>query len=1170
MITSARIFNQTKLNDIQKIMRQGKHRLLLIYFLFLISANLFSQSGNIEFDQYTTNDGLSNGYVNAILHDSKGFIWIGTANGLNRFDGITFKTYYSGIKDSTSIPGSEATALIEDSLSNIWVMTSNGLCVYDRKKDSFSRKTMQVKGVIVNNFFLYSCFIDSKGFLWAASPGNGIFRFKIYDNTLIFNTIIDAELYSLDEEDVDHALKNNVFSFIEDEKKMIWVASQSNKLFYFDNQQNKFLSKEINHPEADNFSNRRKNILKDSDGNIFMSIEDNGLLMWNREKDDFRLYKPNGTNTGPKGRVLSAIAEDRDGLIWIGDRNSEGISIFNKKTGIFSYYQSDKSEPYSLITNKINCIYQDKTGSMWVGGIIGINKYSPGKVKFKRYISNPNVPGKLSINNTLSFAESKTGEIWIGTDGGGLNKLDRKTGEFVHFKDNPSDPNSLSSNAIISICEDHEGILWMGTYHGGLARMKNGKFDAFYPDPAKPHSVSDRNIWYVFEDSKNNLWVGTLNSGIELFDRKTGYFYHYTSAEDDSTSLFNNSIRQIYEDSNQNLYITGNQGVSIVDLKAYDFSGTPPDIKFRNLVHRENGNSLSSNDVYCVKEDNKGNLWFGTFGSGLDKLELATGKYTNYSTKDGFPGNSVTSILIDNLNNLWLATDKGLIKFNPETKDVVVFDQKDGLQNTSLKSWAIKTKDGEMFFGGPDGFNSFYPEQIISNQNQNKPPVVITGLKIFNKPVMINEQFKNRILLTNDISETHELVLTYRENYFTFDFIALDYTSPEKNSYAYMMEGFDEGWIHCGNKREANYTNLDPGEYTFRVKASNNDGVWNEEGTSIKIIILAPWWETWWFRILAIFSIISIIGYIFYSRIQHFKNQKILLEKLVAKKTSDLQKMNAILTNQAEELNKTNSLLEERQEQIEEQRVELLAQKESLIEVNNELHDLNSTKDKFFSIIAHDIKNPFNAVLGFTGLLEENFQEWDDERKLEVVNLINTSAKNLYELLENLLQWSRSQSGLIEFKPQKILLKDTFSNAIGLFKESANAKNIEMGFTFPEIELEVYADRNMLDAIMRNLISNAIKFTNTGGKVHLFAETRNKFAIVKVTDNGVGLSPEIQEQLFEIDKHTSTYGTNNESGTGLGLILVKEFVTKHGGAIGVESIIGKGSTFYFTLPLLKN
>ena len=383
-----------------------------------------------------------------------------------------------------------------------------------------------------------------------------------------------------------------------------------------------------------------------------------------------------------------------------------------------------------------------------------------------------------------------------------------------------------------------------------------------------------------------------LNSGLELFDRKTGRFYHYTLSGGDSTSIRNNSIVEIYEDSKQSLYIVGNQGVSIIDLKAYDFSGSRPDLKFKNLAHQENRNSLSNNDIYCVTEDKEGNLWFGTLGSGIDKLDPTIGKFTNYSIKDGLPGNAVTSILVDNLNNLWLATNNGLAKFDPKTKDVVVFDQKDGLQNKSLKSWAIKTKDGKMFFGGPDGFNSFYPDQIIYGQNQNKPPVIITGLKIFNKLVKINDTINNRVLLQNNISETRELVLTYQENNFSFDFIALDYTTPEKNKYAYKMEGFDSEWIQSETKHEANYTNLDAGEYTFRVKASNNDGVWNEIGTSIKVVIWPPWWETWWFRLILAFSLISILAYIYYSRVQNLKKQKILLEKLVAQKTSELHDLN--------------------------------------------------------------------------------------------------------------------------------------------------------------------------------------------------------------------------------------------------------------------------------------
>ncbi|HAH23859.1 MAG TPA: hypothetical protein DCL77_08890 [Prolixibacteraceae bacterium] len=1139
------------------------------FYALLIAVNLPGQSTPIEFDHYSTRDGLSNGYINSILQDSEGFIWIGTSNGLNRFDGMNFKSYYFSPKDTTTIPGSMVTAMVEDEQHNIWVMTSNGLCVYERNMDHFSRKSILVKGKKLSDYYLYTCLADSKGYLWFSAANQGIFRFKIYNNSNILSRMVYAERFDLDEQDVDPVNKNNIFSIIEDKDGKIWVAGFGNQLYYLDRQQNKFISQPIKYAEANKFSNKRKGLFIDHDGDLFVTIEDNGLLVWDRRHNNFNLYKPEGYGKGLKGKVLFALAEDKDGLIWIGDRNNEGITIFNKKTGRFNSIQSDPFDPYSLITNKINTIYRDHTGSIWVGTIIGVNKYSPGKSKFNRYYSVSNQPYKLSFNNTLCFAEGKEGVIWIGTDGGGLNKMERKTGKFSSYVHDPTNANSPNSNAIISVCEDHEGTLWLGTFHGGLESLKDGKFKAYLPDASNPYSISNRNIWYVLEDSKQNFWLGTLSSGIELFDRKTGRFYHFSHKAGDSTSICNNSIYGLYEDSKHNLYITSNYGVSILDLNAYDFSKMPIAIKFRNLHHVENKNSLSSSNVYCVREDNAGNLWFGTMGSGLDQLDVTTGKFTNYSTNDGLPGNSITSILVDSLNNLWLATDKGLAKFNPKTKAIVVFDPKDGLQNMGLKSWALKTKDGEMFFGGPDGFNSFYPNRINYNQNQNKPPVVITGLKIFNNPVEINEQFNKRTLLTKAINESKELVLTHNENFFTFEFAALDYTTPEKNNYAYKMEGFDKEWVQCGTKVEANYTNLDPGEYTLRVKASNNDGIWNEQGTSIKVIILPPWWETWWFRLIMGLSVIIILTSIYYERIRQYKNQKVLLEKLVAQKTAELQHMNTVLVKQAEELNQTNALLEERQEQIELQSEELLAQKESLITMNNELHDLNITKDKFFSIIAHDIKNPFNAILGFTSLLEENYKVWTDEMKLEIIGLVHTSSKNLFQLLDNLLQWSRSQRGIIEFNPKRTDLNALLSNVIELMKVTAESKNIQLELNLPENELNVYADWQMLDTILRNIIGNALKFTHTEGMVEVMAETIDDFVLLKIVDNGVGMKNEVKDKLFRIDANYTSPGTQNEVGTGLGLILVKEFVEKHGGMIGVESEVGKGSTFYFTIPLAK-
>jgi len=1046
-------------------------------------------------------------------------------------------------------------------------MTNSDLCVYDRKLDCFSRKKISTAGKRIDNLNIITSFKDSKGYLWLATY-SGIFRFKLNRNPLISSNVIEAESYLLKEDDLDKVNINVVFSFIEDENGRVWTTSYSNKLFYYDRQLNSFIPQPINHPDAKSFSNNGKVILKDRDGDIFVTIEHVGLLMWDRKNNKYNLYKPNGKNTGPNGDMLFTIAENKDGMIWIGDRNDGGISIFNKKTGKFSYVQSDESNPYSLNSNKINCIYCDRTGSIWIGTIMGISKYSPNKIKFNRFYANSKRTDQLSFNNVLCFDESKNGNIWIGTDGGGLNKFNRGTGNFTHYLHDPSNPNSISSNAIISVCEDHEGTLWLGTFNGGLGKMKDNKFSAYLTDPTNPYSIAQNHVWDVFEDSKNNLWVATLTYGLELFDRKTNRFYQYLNRAGDSTSICSNGLIQFFEDSKHQFYITSYTGVSSIDLNAIDFSKTPPDIKFKNLLHDENKNSISNNSVFCVAEDKDKNLWFGTMATGMDKLERATGKFTNYSTKDGLPGNSVSSILFDDNNDLWIATDKGLAKFNPKTKSIHIFDSFDGLQNKNFSGRAIQTSDGEMYFSGTEGFNSFYPEKI--SYNKSLPTVVITDLKIFNQSVKVEEKVNGRIILANNISETSELVLTYRENYFSFEFIALDFTAPEKNNYAYMMEGFDQGWIQCGTKHEANYTNLDPGEYAFRVKASNNDGVWNEEGTVIKVIILPPWWKTWWFRLIVVFSFISILAYIVFARIQHFKKQKVLLERLVAIKIMELQKMNTMLLKQTEELNQTNTILEERQEQIEQQSEELLAQKESVDIMNRELHDLNATKDKFFSIIAHDIKNPFNAILGFSELLIENYKEWPDVQKLEIIDLINSSSKNLYQLLENLLQWSRSQRGIIEFNPEKIELTGILSSVTDIMKGNAEAKNINLSFTITENGLAVHADRQMLNTIVRNLISNALKFTNSGGKVQIIAEKSGEFVNVKVTDNGVGIRNDVKDKLFKIDSNHTTYGTANETGTGLGLILVKEFVDRHGGKIGVDSVVGEGSTFHFTIPLAKS
>ncbi len=1275
--------------------------LLSCFISFTVFFYSNGQNLNYEFDHYTTNEGLSFGYSSCIYQDSKGFVWIGTLGGLNRFDGLSFINYLSDSKDSTSISGNVVYAMVEDTLRNMWICTNENLNLFDQRKNVFSKKSFRVNGKeIYNKLSLTGCFIDSRGYLWVATFG-AIFRFKLYDNRQIYTNIIDAEKYTLEEDDVTYSNGTLVYSFAEDPQHIIWVASYSNKLFYFDDKLNSFIPKPIEHPKAKIFSNQQKRIIIDKDGDFFVTLDFNGLLVWYRKEDKFVLYQSNGTDSGPNDNLLFGITEARNGLIWIGAREKGGVNIFNKKTGKFSYCSSNPSNYYSLSTNSLVSFYEDKAGNMWIGTGAGkgLEKYSPYKKKFQRYFCRPSDKESLSNNSTLCFAESKSGDIWIGTDGYGLNKLNRKTGKFKHYLHNPADRNSISSNAIISLCEDHEGILWIGTFNGGLGRMKDNKFRAYLPDPSNPFSISYQHIWYVFEDSKQNLWVATLNRGVDLFDRKTSRFYNYSPTEGNPNSLCNNGLIQIFEDSKHNLYFTTYYGVSVLNLNDYDFSKMPLDLKFKTLRHIDDKNSLSSNIIYCVAEDKDGIIWFGTQATGIDKFDPKTGKFTNYSTHNGLPGNSVSSILIDNNNLLWVATNRGLAKFNSKTEDVYVFDNKDGLLNKSLKGWALKTKDGEMFFGGSDGFNSFYPDSI--RYNNNIPPVVITGLKLFNQPVKIGEVINKRVLLTNDISETAKIVFKHFEDFITFEFIALDYTVPEKNQYTYMMVGFDKKWINCGTKREASYTNLDPGKYTFKVKASNNDGIWNEEGTSIEIIVLPPWWKTIWFRLLALilftfwvtYFITRIVKGMIHTSILDERNQlKTLINNMpdfifikdtklrflvlndvtikfmgeknekdiilktdfdfytkeiaqknfeeekniintgipIINKEETLTKNNqtlilsttkcAIINTKGEtigligilsditdkkiaeqkiirqsedllayneQLNETNTILEERQQQVEEQAEELslqaenlkkansiLFEKQQLIqkqaeklqETNEQLTLLNATKDRFFSIIAHDLRNPFNVLIGFSELLLINQKKITEDKIQNYLRLINISSKSGYYLLENLLQWSRTQTGRISFDPALYKLATIIEETYKVLSGEAQQKEITLE-TFTDRNIMILADENMIKTVFRNLVSNSIKFTPVKGRITIYAVEHESEVEITVADTGVGIPEENLKKLFRIDTAVSTLGTAKERGTGLGLLLCKEFIEKHNGKIWVESIEGKGSNFKFTIPL---
>lgn len=1089
--------------------------IVILTLIVLRHISIAAQPANIYFDHYSVNDGLSNGYVNSISQDSKGFIWFCTANGLNRFDGVSFKTYNYDHSDSTSIPGDDVARVIEDHMGRMWVMTNRNICVYNRRTDRFERKLLRVNGQVLQKLAANATIIDRKGYLWIGTS-TGIYRINTDTQILQGQPVIDAEHFILDEPDVQNVFKNTFPEFAIDKKGVVWAASYSKFIFSFDTIRNSFTPHPVLIDEANRMSNQIKGFLIDSEGDFYISVPGIGLIKWTQPSSAFHLYSITDKTNGPHGDILYPMAEDKSGNIWVGDLNSEGLSILNKKTGKFTYCKSQPMNPYSLSINKINSIFCDRMGAIWLGTIVDVNKYSPGKYKFAGYHSYMPGDGELSNNNVLCFAEGENGDIYVGTDGGGLNVLDRSTGKFKTFRHTDNRPGSLSSNSIISLYRDKKGSMWIGTFDGGLMEYKNGNFRKFLPDVKNPYSISNRHTWDIIEDSHNNLWVATLTSGLDLYDRSTGKFYNYPHTDKDSQTICDNSLVSLFEDSKHHLYVAAYNGVSVLDLDSTDFTVKPVQLKFRHFLHSDKTNSLSGNSVNCFFEDKAGNIWFGTMATGLDLLDPLTGKFTNFSTKNGLPGNSIKSILSDDAGNLWLGTNHGLACFNPETRKVITFDKNDGLMNSSLKGHALKTTGGEMFFGGPDGFNSFLPAKLLSERNSNPPEVVFTNFRIFNKPVIINERRNGRVILENDISETKAIKLSVKENFFSFEFAALDYATPQKNTYSYIMEGFDNEWINCGTRHEVSYTNLDPGTYTFRVKASNNDGLMSRNDTSIKIVIIPPWWKTLWFRLAVILVALAVIFAIIYIRFVRLKNLQRILENSVAEKTA-------------------------------------------------ELNELNASKDKFFSIIAHDLKNPFNTIIGFSELLMESERLNDHTLVSKYSDMIHSSAVKTYELLDNLLVWAKTQQGKMTYKPERINLRKIVNSELLSAREIADRKNVLLTADIPATA-EVIADYNMLSTILRNLISNGIKFSERYGKVDIKATQAEQKILISVIDKGVGMTTVQLSNLFRIDVESVTKGTNNESGTGLGLIICKDFVEKHNGTIEVSSKPGEGCVFSFGLP----
>jgi ligand-binding sensor domain-containing protein/signal transduction histidine kinase len=1070
---------------------------------------------NIKFDHLDINSGLSQNHIMCILQDNRGFMWFGTRDGLNKYDGYTFTIYKSDKADSTSISNNFIAGIVEDSKGVIWVATrGGGLNRYDKEKDRFTRYKHDPK----NNNTLSSDLVtglskDSRDNLWVCTE-EGLNYFEPAKNS--FHHFAQK-----------NKLVENAQCVLEDDNKNIWVGTYSGGLHMMDKKSGTFTS--FVHDPKNKQSIAANNIVslfEDSKQRLWIGTRGGGLDLLDRNTGKFRHFRHDANNPNSiPANVVAALGEDRDGNIWIGTENG-GLSIYDPVKGLFYLYQNDLIDNKSISHNSIYSIYTDAYGSMWVGTFAGgVNIFNKDASRFAHYKHTSSV-NSLSNNNVLSMMESSTGKIWIGTDGGGLNLFDPGTRNFRHFRHQKNNPNSICGDYVLSVCEDSKGNLWIGTWADGITVFdpRKNTYRHFKHDPSVPSSLSNNNVWVIFEDREKNIWIGTYNGGLNLYDPVTGSFTRFDGG---SGNMGSKQIHSITDDSKGNLWISTDGGGLLQFNKQTRV--------FTTYLHKDDSNSLSDNRVTYVYEDNKNNLWINTM-VGLNYFDTKTKRFTNYYTSDGLPNNVIFGLLEDK-GKLWLSTNRGLSCFDPGTGKFRNFGTQDGLQSYEFKMRAFcKSRSGMFYFGGINGFNEFLPASIVDNPFD--PPMILTDFQVLNKKVSIGKNVTEPYALEKHISETREITLPYSSSVISFEFASLSFSAPEKKQYAYMLEGFDKDWNIAGTKRIATYTNLDPGKYIFKVKGMDNEGNWSSQIVSVKLTIIPPFWLTWWFRISVVLVVAGCVFFFYRRRIDFVRSQAALLEQKVKQQTAQLEQLN-------EEEHKARLSAEEARQETD--------------QANKDLARKNIELEQFVYIASHDLREPLRTTASFVELFKQQYKDRLDEKADTYLSYITQSADRMKTLINDLLDYSRignhKESELIDC-----------SVILGEVKADLATAISESGATITADPLPtIVAYRTNLKQLFQNLLINAIKFRkkDTAPAIHISSLKKDGHWQFSFKDNGIGVEEKHKEKIFVIFQRLHT--RKEYEGSGIGLAFCKKIVELHNGDIWLESELGNGSTFYFTI-----
>lgn len=820
---------------------------------FILVGRVCGQSSDIRFDHISVEQGLSQDIVTSIVQDRQGFMWFGTQDGLNRYDGYSIKIFKHDPRDPTSIFSNVIGPIYEDQNGVLWIAAGGGLDQYDADRNIFvHHRHDEMDPHSLSHNHVTSICEDGDGNLWVGT-GNGLNRLDPNKKQFVRyrHHLRDQNSISSDYIGVLHRDRSNT----------LWVGTD-NGLNVYDSKNDRFVRYFYNEKPRYLISS----LADDGKGNLWIGYAGYGVKRFSRSTGRITHYRPLIHNPASLGDVIVFdICVDGRGTVWMATFSS--LDKYDPVSDSFIHYRHNPNNPHSLSSDRPGALFEDKAGVLWVGTWHGgVSRYDPFKQKFALFRNIPNDLKSLSSNEVLAILEDRAGNMWVGTSGGGLNHYNQTTKQFVHYRHQPANPNSISSNIVTALWEDRKGNLWVGCDGGTLDRFdRKHRMFVHYP-------FGD--IKTIFEDSQGELWLGLASESRRLQEslirfnpnKNTSTVYRNVPSHPDS--LHGEEVWCIYEDRSGDLWIaTWKDGAMLNRFQRREG-------RFTHYEHDpEDVHSISGNSVRAIQQDRQGFLWFGTWGAGLNKFDPTTGRFTRFHEHDGLPNNYIKGILVDDRENLWISTEMGLSKFNPQTGAFKNFSTDDGLQaERFLSGSCFKGRSGKLYFGGENGYNVFHPDSI--QDNPNVPPIVITNFKVFDEPVQ----------LPQSTSVNKEISLKYEEDVFSFEFVALDYTAPRRNQYAYMMEGFDKDWVNAGTRRYASYTHLDPGEYIFRVKGSNNDGVWNEQGASVNIVIQPAYWQTWWFRAFVVF----VVAGIFYGFYRYRIANLLRVERLRSRIAADL------------------------------------------------------------------------------------------------------------------------------------------------------------------------------------------------------------------------------------------------------------------------------------------